>query len=69
MMKTVEELQNLIYENPKYDGCAIDLPNGKCIGTTSGGCQPLLYQSPEDNNPINLTWDEALVLYNKELKA
>lgn len=69
MLKTIEELQNLIYENPKYDGCGIDLPSGKCIGTTSGGWQPLLYQNPEDNYPTELTWTEALALYNKELKA
>lgn len=69
MLKTIEELQNLIYENPKYDGCGIDLPSGKCIGTTSGDWQPLLYQNPEDNYPTELTWTEALDLYNKELRA
>lgn len=69
MLKTVEELQNLIYENPKYGGCGIDLPSGKFIGTTSGGCQPLLYQNPEDDYSTELTWTEALDLYNKELRA
>lgn len=69
MLKTVEELQNLIYENPKYGGCGIDLPSGKVIGTTSGGWQPLLYQNPEDDYSTELTWTEALDLYNKELRA
>lgn len=69
MLTSVEELKNLIYENPKYDGCGIDLPSGKCIGTTSGDWQPLLYQNPEDNYPTELTWTEALALYNKELRA
>lgn len=69
MLKTVEELKTLIENEPKYEGCGIDLPSGKCIGTTSGGCQPLLYQSPEDNNPTNLTWTEALALFNKEMRA
>lgn len=49
----------LIYENPKYGGCGIDLPSGKFIVTTSGGWQPLLFQSPED----------ALALYNEENPA
>lgn len=69
MLKTVEELQTLIENEPKYGGCGIDLPSGKCIGTTSGGWQPLLYQSPEDNNPTNLTWTEALTLFNKEMRT
>ena len=69
MLKTVEELQTLIENEPKYEGCGIDLPSGKCIGTTSGGWQPILYQSPEDNNPTNLTWTEALALFNKEMRA
>ena len=69
MLKTVEELQTLIENEPKYGGCGIDLPSGKCIGTTSGGWQPLLYQSPEDNNPTNLTWTEALALFNKEMRT
>lgn len=69
MLKTVEELQTLIENEPKYEGCGIDLPSGKCIGATSGGWQPLLYQSPEDNNPTNLTWTEALALFNKEMRA
>lgn len=69
MLTSVEELRNLIYENPKYDGCGIDLPSGKCIGTTSGDWQPLLYQNPEDSYPTELTWTEALELYNKELRA
>lgn len=68
MLKTVKELQNLIDENPKYGGCGIDLPSGKFIGTTSGGWQPLLYQSPEDDYSTELTWTEALDLYNKELR-
>ena len=69
MLKTVEELKTLIENEPKYEGCGIDLPSGKCIGTTSGGWQPLLYQSPEDNNPTNLTWTEALALFNKEVRT
>lgn len=69
MLKTVEELQTLIENEPKYGGCGIDLPSGKCIGTASGGWQPLLYQSPEDNNPTNLTWTEALALFNKEMRT
>lgn len=68
MLNSVEELKNLIYENPKYGGCGIDLPSGKCIGTTSGDWKPLLYQNPEDNYPTELTWTEALALYNKELR-
>lgn len=69
MLKTVEELQTLIENEPKYGGCGIDLLSGKCIGTASGGWQPLLYQSPEDNNPTNLTWTEALALFNKEMRT
>lgn len=66
MLKTVDELKALIENDPTYDGCAVDLPSGKCIGTTSGGWQPLLYQNLEDDYPTNLTWEEALALYNEE---
>lgn len=67
MLNTVEELSNLIENDPAFDGCAVELPSGRILGTTSGGWQPLLYQNLEDTEPINLTWDEALSLYNKEL--
>lgn len=67
MLNTVEELSNLIENDPTFDGCAVELPSGRILGTTSGGWQPLLYQNLEDTEPINLTWDEALSLYNKEL--
>ena len=67
MLKTVDELIELIENDPTYDGCGIDLPSGRCIGTTSGGWQPLLYQNPEDLSPTDLTWEEALALYNKEV--
>lgn len=59
ILNTIKELQDLIYNDPTSDGCAIDLPSGKCIVTTSGGWQPLLFQSPED----------ALALYNEENPA
>lgn len=29
MLDTVKELQDLIYNDPTYDGCAIDLPQRK----------------------------------------
>lgn len=66
MLNTINELMELIENDPTYDGCGIDLPSGKCIGTTSGGWQPLLYKNPEDQNPKRLSWDEAFALYNKE---
>lgn len=68
MLKTVKELSNLIENDPTYGGCAVDLPSGRCIGTTSGGWQPLLYQNPEDNYPTELTWEKALELYNREME-
>lgn len=68
MLKTVKELSDLIENDPTYGGCAVDLPSGKCIGTTSGGWQPLLYQDDEDNYPTPLTWEEALELYNREME-
>lgn len=68
MLKTVKELSDLIKNDPTYGGCAVDLPSGRCIGTTSGGWQPLLYRNPEDNCPIELTWEEALELYNREME-
>lgn len=68
MLKTVKELSDLIKNDPTYGGCAVDLPSGKCIGTTSGGWKPLLYQDAEDNYPIPLTWEEALELYNREME-
>lgn len=68
MLKTVKELSDLIKNDPTYGGCAVDLPSGRCIGTTSGGWQPLLYRNPEDNFPIELTWEEALELYNREME-
>lgn len=64
-LKTVKELQELIENNEVYNGCAIDLPTGQCIGTTSGGWQPLLYINDEDRCPKSLTWEEALKIYNK----
>lgn len=68
MLKTVKELSDLIENDPTYGGCAVDLPSGRCIGTTSGGWQPLLYQNPEDNYPTELTWEEALEFYNQEME-
>lgn len=68
MLKTVKELSDLIKNDPTYGGCAVDLPSGRCIGTTSGGWQPLLYQDAEDNYPIPLTWEEALEIYNREME-
>jgi hypothetical protein len=64
-LKTVKELQELIENNDVYNGCAIDLPTGQYIGTTSGGWQPLLYINDEDRCPQSLTWEEALKIYNK----
>lgn len=63
-LNTVKELSDLIESNDKYDGCAIDLPDGRCIGTTSGGWQPLLFLNDKDKYPQSLTWDEALSIYN-----
>lgn len=67
MLKNTTELMNLIENDETYDGCAVDLPSGKVIGTTSGGWMPLLYQNPEDDRPVNMTWEEALALYNEEV--
>nr|DAE38825.1 MAG TPA: hypothetical protein [Caudoviricetes sp.] len=67
MLNTIEELSNLIENDPTFGGCAVELPSGKIIGTTSGGWQPLLYQNYEDDEPVNITWDKALILYNEEI--
>lgn len=64
-LSTVKELQELIANNEVYGGCAIDLPTGQCIGTTSGGFQPLLCINDEDRYPRPITWEEALKIYNK----
>lgn len=65
MLKTISELQNLILNDETYGGCAIDLPNGWIIGTTSGGFQPVLYRFPENDRSDRLSWKDALELYNK----
>jgi hypothetical protein len=67
MLNSVAELQELIENDPTYGGCAVDLKSGRCIGTTSGGWQPTLYQDPEDNTGKRITWEEALLIYNEEL--
>lgn len=64
-LNTIEELQKLIENNEVYGGCAIDLPTGGCIGTTSGGFQALFYTNDEDHFPIRITWEKALAIYNK----
>ena len=69
MLNSIKDLWNVIENDPTYDGCAVDLPSGKCIGTTSGGWQPVLYSSPEDDHPTHITWEEALKLYNEEFNA
>lgn len=65
-MITIEELKTLIESNPDYDGCAIELPSGKLIGTTSGGFLPLLYKNTEDIYPCLITWEEAATIYSEE---
>lgn len=64
-LNTIKELQELIKNDDTYNGCAVVLPNGQCIGTTSGGWQPLLYINDEDRGPRRITWEEALTIYNK----
>lgn len=64
-IKTIKELQNTILNNTKYGGCAIDLPDGSCIGTTSGGFQPLYYINEDDRTPQSITWGKALQIYNQ----
>lgn len=64
-LKTVEELQELIENNDEYGGCAVSLPDGSCIGTTSGGFQPLYYINEDDRTPLRISWEKALQLYNK----
>ena len=69
MLTTIQELQSLIENDPAYEGCGVDLPSGRFIGTTSGCWQPLLYLDPEDDEPKQITWEEALRVYNEENPA
>lgn len=69
MLNTIKDLWNVIENDPTYEGCAVDLPSGKCIGTTSGGWKPVLYSSPEDDHPTCITWEQALKIYNEEFNA